>query len=572
MGSLTPARTPNKTAPNPEASAESQFASWTRRHSLLIFALLVAIASLRIASTYTVFSHTYDEPAHIASGMEWLAKGIYRYEPLHPPLARVATAVGPFLDGGTPHDKADMWEEGIAILSADGHYDRTLALARLGILPFFWLACLVVYLWSKKHLGEPSAALAVLIFTLLPPLLAHGGLATTDMAVTAMVGASFLSGVNWCEQPDSINSLMFGIATALAVLSKFSALVFIPASFSAAFIFYLLSERPQATALIELGRRLLPGFCLVILTVFYVIWAGYRFSSGHVWFTSIRLPFPELYAGIHQLIEHQRLGAGSTYLFGEHSDTGWWWYYIVVLGVKTPLAFLCLLACGLFVMRCKDAPRGLWLAAMFSCGILLPCLFSRINLGVRHILPIYLGLSIVAAAGANALINRRPSWQPAGWIGLTLLISLTTSSLLAHPDYIAYFNVLAGPHPEQVLVDSDLDWGQDMKRLALRLQKAGATQLAFTPCLRTTNFTALGLPPTTPTDFLNPSPGWNAIRLTVLELMLADKRSKHLKFPFWPEVIEPGEKIGKGIVLWYFPPGMLPAPTSTNPGVQINCR
>ncbi len=569
MNPAVPASAPNGVTPDKAAPAESGITSWIRRHSLLTFALLVAIASLRIVSTYTVFSHTYDEPAHIASGMEWLARGAYHYEPLHPPLARIATALGPFLDGGASHDKPDMWDEGAAILSAKGHYDRTLALARFGILPFFWVACLVVYLWSRKYLGEPSAALAVLIFTLLPPILAHAGLATTDMAVAAMVGASFLTGINWCERPGLANSLLFGASTALAVLSKFSALVFIPASFSAAFAFYLLAERPRARELISQGRRLLPRFCMVLLLEFCVIWAGYRFSAGHVWFTSMRLPFPELYAGIHQLIEHQQLGAGSTYLLGQHSDTGWWWYYFVVLGVKTPLAFLSLLACGLFVIAHKDAPRGLCLALVFSCGILLTCLFSRINLGVRHILPIYLGFSIVAAAGAKAVMDQASSWRPAGWIGSALLISLTASSLLSHPDYIAYFNALAGPHPEHVLVDSDLDWGQDMKRLAERLQDSGAKQLAFTSCLRATNSTSPGLPPTTPTDFLNPSPGWNAVRLTVFELALADKRSKNPRLRFWPEAIAPSETIGKGILLWYFPPETLPPPSL--PGIGVGC-
>src|ERR1700688_3894473 len=69
---------------------------WLRRHSLLVFFLLVAVASLRIVATYMVFNHTIDEPAHIACGMQWLANGVYRLEPQHPPLARVAAALGPY--------------------------------------------------------------------------------------------------------------------------------------------------------------------------------------------------------------------------------------------------------------------------------------------------------------------------------------------------------------------------------------------------------------------------------------------------------------------------------------------
>ena len=69
------------------------------RHGRAIAVALVLVASIRIIATYTVFSHTYDEPAHIACGMEWLDKGVYQWEPQHPPLARVATALGPYLLG-----------------------------------------------------------------------------------------------------------------------------------------------------------------------------------------------------------------------------------------------------------------------------------------------------------------------------------------------------------------------------------------------------------------------------------------------------------------------------------------
>ena len=105
-----------------------------------IAVVLTLIASARIVSTYTVFNHTSDEPAHIACGMEWLDKGVYRWEPHHPPLARVATALGPYLlgirsQGTDPASPLAMLHEGAAILYREHHYDLTLAVARLGILP-----------------------------------------------------------------------------------------------------------------------------------------------------------------------------------------------------------------------------------------------------------------------------------------------------------------------------------------------------------------------------------------------------------------------------------------------------
>jgi hypothetical protein len=106
--------------------------------------------------------------------MEYLSKGVYRYEPQHPPLARVAAAIGSYLAGVRSHNEREMWHEGQALLYKGGHYDRNLFLARLGILPFFWIASLVVYVWAKCSCGEPVAAFSVLLFTFLPPVLARG--------------------------------------------------------------------------------------------------------------------------------------------------------------------------------------------------------------------------------------------------------------------------------------------------------------------------------------------------------------------------------------------------------------
>lgn len=165
----------------------------TRTVSLLCVLLLAGIGAVRIIATYSVFSQTYDEPAHIAAGMQWLDKGLYTYETLHPPLARVAVAFLPFLDGlrsmGQNDTWQEMWRDGNEILHARGSYYWNLALARLGVLPFFLLATGVVWGWSRRLFGNTTALLATILFTTLPPILAHSGLATTDMALTATFAA-----------------------------------------------------------------------------------------------------------------------------------------------------------------------------------------------------------------------------------------------------------------------------------------------------------------------------------------------------------------------------------------------
>jgi hypothetical protein len=88
-----------------------------------------------------VYSNTWDEPEHLAAGVELLDRGKYEYDTEHPPLGRLLIALGPWLGGahsfGTP--PPDGTQEGVDILYDGGHYWRTLTLARLGTMPFLVL-------------------------------------------------------------------------------------------------------------------------------------------------------------------------------------------------------------------------------------------------------------------------------------------------------------------------------------------------------------------------------------------------------------------------------------------------
>jgi hypothetical protein len=251
------------------------------------------------------------------------------------------------------------------------------------------------------------------------------------------------------------------------------------------------------------------------------------------------------------VVDHNRNG-DPAFLLEDHSYSGWWYYYLVVLAVKTPLPFLALLIYGAAISDRGSGGRGTQLALGFSLGILWFAMVGHINLGVRHILPVYIGFSLAAAAGAAHLLERSAKSRIASWaLGILVFWTVATSAF-SHPDYLPYFNALAGDHPEHVLVDSDLDWGQDMKRLARRLHGAGAQQVYFTPSIPV-DLAALGFPPVQPNDRFKPSPGWNAVSLTVLKKARFGLWGGYPEVKLWPEQIKPGERIGKSIWLWYFP-------------------
>jgi 4-amino-4-deoxy-L-arabinose transferase-like glycosyltransferase len=517
------------------------------RRGGILAVVLVLVASLRIAATYTVFNHTGDEPAHIACGMEWLDRHVYLYEPQHPPLARIAAALGPYAAGirsqGTPGTglAAESFE-GAKILYRDHHYDLTLALARLGILPFFWVACLTIYCWGKRYYGGAVGLIALFFFSFLPPVLAHAGLATTDMALTAFLGAAYVAALWWAERPTWRRGLLFGAATGLAVISKFSSLVFFPVALAMALTGYLVFNRPAASTLMRSVRERLPSFGLAVATGALVILVVYRFSLS------------AFLTGIRAVIAHNAEGH-PTYLLGRHSNNGFWYFYPVVLAVKTPLALLILLGLALWWM-CREPGRARreWPLLALTAGILLVGLFSRINIGVRHILPVYFGFSLLAATAVRELIERARtrSWmRPA--LGI-LLVWFGVASLWCHPDYLAYTNELAQSAPEKVLADSDLDWGQDMKRLSARLRQAGAAQVTFDPTILADFEGELGFPRVLPANPLRPSPGWNAVSLSWWKTRRFGLLDTHPEAVLWPDRVPPGERVGKGVMLWYFPP------------------
>jgi Dolichyl-phosphate-mannose-protein mannosyltransferase len=526
--------------------------SFLNRRAAVIAWALVLLGTVRIVSTYTVFNHTVDETGHIASGMQLLDQGIYTYDHQHPPLTRVLVALGPYLAGARSNRQNDFTVEGATILYGDGHYDLRLALSRAGNLPFFWLACWMVFLWGRRILGPAGATLSVLTFSMIPSVLAHAGLSTTDFGVTACFAAATYASVRLLDEPGLKTAAWLGIAMGLMVLSKFSALVFYPAAAIAALAYWLYSSRPSVSEFARLFAVRLRWIGLAAILSLLIIWAGYRFSFGKtVWF-SIRVPFPELYSGLKVLMDHNTQGHLS-YLLGELRTEGWWTYFPVLIAVKLPLALLIFAAVGLW--RRPARPAGAWpfaFAVAIPAAILAVSMSSRINIGIRHILPAFPFLAIIAATGALWLIeqSRRRNW--ALWAAAAAAGWLVISSLAAHPDYLAYFNALAGDEPERIVVDSDLDWGQDIKRLGRRLRELNAPAVTFSPTL-TISLAAHGFPPHQLSNPDAPAPGWNAVQVTYwkrdrMGLMLDDPGEGT-----WPDVVRPTERVGRSILLYYVP-------------------
>jgi hypothetical protein len=468
-----------------------------------IIFVLVGAAIARLCATYTTFTATYDEPFHVACGMQWLDKGTYNYEVQHPPLARMALALGPYLKGLRSYGHKGAVEEGNAILFSNGDYWRNLTLARLGNVPFLILANVVIFLWARRWFSNSAGFWAVLLFTHLPPVLGHAGLATLDIPCAATVAAALYQLMRWLEDSSLKRTIYLALAFSLAFLCKFSSIAFLGACCIVA-VTYLALTKHSALAGKQGSKRRIAHLGIAVCISFILLWAGYRFSlkpmsteGGYKVFIEklsqdrpmlgravaalgeIYLPLTEMGHGIRSVYGHNSRGHES-YLLGEFRMFGWWQFFPVVVVVKTPIGLLAL-GCGGLLVSLWRLKRYSWqrcLTALFPVAILLVCICSRINLGVRHILVIYVFLVLMAGHLISLFFESR-SWRRFAFVPVLLACSVVVESWLAHPDYLAYFNQLAGSHPEKILCESDLDWGQDLQRLSRRLKSLGIDEITI---------------------------------------------------------------------------------------------
>jgi hypothetical protein len=478
--------------------------STARSRDGFLVALMIAAGIARIVSTYPVFNHTFDEPVHIAMGLQWLDTGRYEGLVQTPPLGRVVLALGPWL-AGIDYPRIDgeirdlpVLRNGLSILYDNGPYLRTLTLARVGNLVFFVLASIAVWRLGALFLGRIEGLLATLIFTTDPVILGHSGVATTDVATTAAICLVVLALGTFLQSGSWPAATWLALSIAIAVLVKLTFFLFGVAAIAGTVACFAFAHHRGLTSGARLTTLFLRAAAAIIVVVPLAIWAAYRFA---VWppasvlnaagtgpaltlaslFERLGLPIPapQFLLAIDIIPRLNEAALYPSYLLGRVDPSGFVHYYPVILAYRTPLFVTALLLASVVLLR-RDLARGSWrrviplaiVVAMLAAGTLI-----RTNAGVRYILPI---VPFVCLAAAGSLLG---IWE---WLrgrarrrafACVAAACIVAPGLLVHPDYLSYFNVMAGDRPERISVDSDLDWGQDLLRLRDEAESRGIRHL-----------------------------------------------------------------------------------------------
>lgn len=485
-------------------------------------------------------STTFDEIAHLTAGYTYWLTGDYRLHPENGILpqrwAALPLYVGeyraPSLDQPSWW-KSNVWTIGEQFFHHEGNDLAAMLLQGRAMTALLGAGLgLVVYGWSRSLFGPLGGMISLLLYTFCPTVLAHGSLITSDMAIALTLTASMwcLWRVLHCVSWQRV--LGTGLVLGLLFVSKMSAVLVLPMGLLL-LVVRLCAKQPL---LVEIGpsRRVErpatqlavfagAGLAMVLIAA-VVIWGfyGFRYSAFNVhepgrdslsggWETVIsgtgstgkavefareHRVLPEAYLfGFATVI--QRAQARVTFLNGEHSLTGWWHFFPYALLVKTPVPALILLACAMIGAAlhfrseskrraCAErvpivegfyqtAPLWVLLAVYWAFA-----LTSNLNIGHRHLLPTYPAMFILAGAASYWRILRFRVAHLA--LGAVLVWHLL-ESIGIRPHYLAYFNQLDGG-PRQAyrhLVDSSLDWGQDLPGLKRWLDQQDLSGQAVTP-------------------------------------------------------------------------------------------
>jgi len=498
-------------------SEYSRLVAWVPVCVLLVVFFLIADYSAVNKST------TFDETAHITAGYANWQTGDFRLNPQNGLFSQMWLTL-PLSGYEFPDqaqsiwEQADIWSIGDQFLH-QRHNDVTSILTktrRMNIVLGLFLG-VGIFLWSKSLWGYHGGLLSLGLYTFSPLVLAHSRLATSDIA--ASLGFLLALTTTWklIHGVSAKHTVLAGLSLGLLALSKMSVILMIPVI--ALMLLINLVVGQKAAMLPGMGREYSPAKFITIFTAIVamtiiaiaVIWVPHIFANTQYpfdWrildraspamgallsaFRQLHL-LPESYMyGLAFVLSH----ASDRLVFaaGQFSVGGFWWFFPFAVLVKTPVTtLLCILISMVLIYRLKQksvatlyqaSPLIVFIAVYVSMAMI-----SGLNIGLRHLLPVYPMVFILCGVLVQRVTIRKLS------VLIVILAVLLLETLSVHPHYLSYFNQLSGGPAQgyRLLVDSSNDWGQDLPGLAKWQEVQGPDNRQYLAYFGTANPASYGI-------------------------------------------------------------------------------
>jgi len=447
-------------------------------------------------------SATMDEVAHVPASYVMVKELDYRLNPEHPPLAKILAGVSIVLSGSVNLDGVslvglDQWGTGWKMLyETKSDPAKVLFWGRFPIILLTIFLGLFIYRWCKELFGKRTALIVLILYASYPDILAHGRLVTTDVASALGFAVAVYYFNKLLDKSSRRTIFAAGLATGIAFLFKFSAVI-LPISFLLlifAKVFFFSKDKKYFINL----KLLLRDWFFVSAIAVILVWLAYiplvLHTSLQAEHNLIETSLPTIYlSGVRSflhflesnfllralghfllglfLVFGRVAGGNDTFIMGQMSEKSFHWFFPVAWLIKTPIPVIVLFLTSIALMIRLKVKKSLdrkqsWILLVFLIPFFLYWFISitgSLNLGIRHLIPTipFLLLSIGFLVNYLIVLNRNFIHL---FIGLAIVNVFSVYSNFPH--FLSYFNESV-PRDQryEYLIDSSLDWGQDLLRL-----------------------------------------------------------------------------------------------------------
>ena len=466
--------------------------SLSKRSIWIAVAALIILQVAQFAFIVHRESLTWDEDDHMFAGYMMWKTGDYGLNPEHPPLVKLL-ATAPLLwekmwVPAVRQDrdfKIEAYQDGRDWLARnDGAGQRFVFRMRLAAGLLAVALSVVLFCAANEWFGPAAALVALALMVFDPNILGHSALVTTDAGVTLFFLASVYAFYRYVKQPSVWRLAVTGVAVGLLLATKHSGILIWPM-----LVFLIAYEALAAAkgARLRTALRLAGALAEIVVIGAVVLWAfyGFRYAARPAGL-ALTTPLADYvkplshfdqgavmaFAHLHLLPESYLMGLVDvkrqaqfypTFILGKQIAHGIWWYFPVVILIKTTLGLLALVVLSLIAIATRklNKPREVAYVLIPWVVYLAVAMLSGMNIGSRHVLPLYALAAILSGAGVVALSAKSTTWK---WICGVLVVAHVVSALTVFPNDIAYANeAWGGPkNLYNLLSDANVDWGQQL--------------------------------------------------------------------------------------------------------------